>query len=123
MSDSAKVIAGVVVFAAVMLFPFVWGFVAKGELPHPEVPEGECVESAEYMRSDHMELLNRWRHSVVRDGMRVYTNDAGKEFEMSLTRGCLECHTSKDAFCDECHDYAGVHPTCWECHVDPEEVK
>ena len=123
MSDTVKVMAGLGVFAVVMLFPFWWGFIAKGELPTLEVPEGECVESAEYMRSSHMDLLNSWRHSVVRDGKRIYTNDDGDEFVMSLTGGCLDCHSSQKAFCDECHDFAGVKPKCWDCHVDPEEVK
>ena len=42
---------------------------------------------------------------------------------MSLTRTCMRCHTSEQKFCAECHDYAGAHLTCWDCHVKPEDAK
>ena len=36
---------------------------------------------------------------------------------------CVKCHSNKERFCDRCHDYAGVKPTCWNCHIVPGEVK
>ena len=32
---------------------------------------GTCVESTEYMRDAHMDLLNGWRDQVVRSGVRT----------------------------------------------------
>jgi hypothetical protein len=52
--------------------------------------------------------------------------------------GCLRCHTNRETFCTQCHDYVNVlqmgpvqgfqdspEPQrgirCWNCHVDPKE--
>jgi len=80
---------------------------------------GRCVESREFMRIHHMQLLDTWRDSVVRDGKRIYTNRKGERFNMSLQNTCMACHQSKERFCDRCHDYMGVTPTCWDCHIEP----
>jgi len=40
---------------------------------------------------------------------------------MSLQNTCMECHSNKSKFCDQCHTYAAVNPFCWECHIQPEE--
>jgi hypothetical protein len=45
------------------------------------------------------------------------------QIERSLQNSCMKCHTSKKDFCDKCHTYANVDPTCWDCHVAPEEKK
>ena len=37
----------------------------------------------------------------------------------SLTLECLSCHSNKDKFCDECHEYLKVKPYCWDCHIIP----
>ncbi len=89
--------------------------------PKLELPAGEkqCVESTEYMRKNHRELLNRWKDSVVREGKRTYVAGDGKEYTMSLTGTCLRCHANKETFCDRCHNYAKVEPNCWQCHVVP----
>ena len=51
-------------------------------------------------------------------------NKKGKEFEMSLSNTCIECHDNKAEFCDRCHNYASVRPYCWDCHIDnPKEMK
>lgn len=127
MHDTGKILAGVVIFLALVTSPFwfnaVSGKAAQG--PDPELPKGEkaCVESTEYMKAFHMDLLNQWRDTVVREGKRVYVGKDGKKHEMSLSRGCMKCHTSRAKFCSRCHDYAGVNPTCWDCHVEPEKVK
>ena len=77
-----------------------------------------CVAPTAYMRSSHMILLRQWREAVVRTGTRTYTSTDGQVVRMSLTGTCLRaCHTDKSKFCDRCHDYADVKPTCWNCHV------
>ncbi|NNL75212.1 MAG: sulfate reduction electron transfer complex DsrMKJOP subunit DsrJ, partial [Desulfobacterales bacterium] len=84
----------------------------------------ECIRDTEYMRAEHMQLLDEWRHAVVRNAERVYVNSSGKEFNMSLSNTCLDCHSNKAEFCDRCHDYASVKPYCWDCHIDnPKETK
>ena len=42
---------------------------------------------------------------------------------MSLSQSCLGCHSNKEQFCDACHNYAGVKPNCWSCHIVPKEAK
>ena len=82
---------------------------------------GSCVESSETMRDAHMDLLDSWRDQVVRFGVRTYDRD-GETVTMSLTRTCLGCHGSREEFCTKCHDYVGVEPSCWDCHLDGGEV-
>lgn len=82
----------------------------------------QCVESKEYMRANHMTLLNQWQESAVRDGMRFYTATDGKRYEISLTRTCLECHRNTAEFCDQCHAFVAVQYArprfeCWDCHT------
>lgn len=125
----------VVVFLAISLFPFynnVGKVTAKPD-PKTDTPEilqyqaehggkKECVESKEWMRGEHMQLLNQWRDSVVRDDNRVYVSNANHNpFNMSLQNGCMKCHSSKKKFCDECHNYMAVKPYCWDCHIQPVE--
>jgi len=126
MYDAGKVIAGLLIFLALVTIPFWYGAArgTSGYVPTPELPVGEdsCVESTEYMRSFHMDLLNQWRDAVVREGNQEYISSInGKRYEMSLTNGCMSCHVSKVNFCDQCHNYAGVSPYCWDCHVAPAE--
>ncbi|MBU8932615.1 MAG: sulfate reduction electron transfer complex DsrMKJOP subunit DsrJ [candidate division Zixibacteria bacterium] len=127
MNDKGLIIVGLVVFLALVAFP-VWYNVAEGQadyVPELEIPVGvqECVMETEYMKANHMDLLNDWRDCVVRDGERMTVDQNGHEVEMSLTRTCLGCHTNKEAFCNRCHDYLGIEPYCWGCHVDPKEVQ
>ena len=68
-----------------------------------------------------MQLLNQWRDSVVRNGDRIYVNAENKEFTMSLQNTCMNCHSNKKDFCDKCHNYIGVKPYCWGCHIAPKE--
>ncbi len=80
----------------------------------------ECVNTAEYMRTSHMDLLNDWRDKVVRENIR-FTSINGKKTEMSLTKTCMSCHSNKEQFCDQCHNYLEVTPYCWDCHVEPKK--
>lgn len=119
MHDAGKIVAGLAAFAALATGP-VWYGLARGggappELPRPKDAE-RCVEPTAFMRARHMELLDRWRDAVVRDGDRVYVATDGRRWEMSLTRTCLRCHGDQDKFCNRCHRYAGVETFCFDCH-------
>ncbi|MGC9975251.1 MAG: sulfate reduction electron transfer complex DsrMKJOP subunit DsrJ [Syntrophales bacterium] len=123
------IVAGITVFAVVVTFPF-W-YAGGKAVPQPVIElntpaierlaDKRCVEDTAFMRDNHMKLLASWRESVVRKNIRVYTAKDGRIFEMGLTGNCLACHENKTRFCDRCHDYAGVKPTCWNCHINPEE--
>ena len=129
MNDKKLIIAGLIIFIAIVLFPFLYNMGKASPAPDlvltPEAKAAkQCVRSTEYMRASHMQLLDEWRHNVVRNAEHVYVNPQGKEYEMSLTRTCLECHSNKAEFCDRCHDYASVRPYCWDCHLEnPKEKK
>ena len=123
--DGGKVGAGLIVFVVLACLPL-WYSMASGkpttppklQLPDPKI-HPRCVAPVEYMRSSHMTLLNQWRDSVVRNGERVYVADDGAKYNMSLTKTCLDCHSNREKFCDECHTYMGLEPYCWKCHVTP----
>jgi hypothetical protein len=131
MYDTAKVIIGILIFLVLFTSPF-WFSKATGQAGYPpdleiytkNIPgKDRCVMPTEYMRSSHMELLNSWRNSVVRDGQRIHISPDGRKFNKSLTGTCLGCHPNKEEFCDRCHNYMAVGtPDCWDCHVVPEEV-
>jgi len=105
------------VFLIVLTLPILVS-AASGDLlreapkPSIELPEsGECVKDTAYMRANHMKVLMEERVRAVRDGERTA--------EHSL-KNCFSCHTNKEKFCDECHQYAGVKPGCFSnvggCH-------
>ena len=127
MHNGGKILAGLFIFLAVVTMPM-WYHVVTGtetappELARPKDAE-QCVAPTEYMRAMHMDLLNQWRDDVVRRADRVHVGIDGKEYDKSLTNTCLSCHTNRAEFCNRCHDYAGVTPYCWECHVDPGEIQ
>lgn len=145
MSDKPKIIAGLVVGAVVLTFPL-WYAPAAGRpdsAPQYALPEGHCVEAN--MKAQHMQLLQSWRNAVVREGQTEYVSKSyGDKYRMRLTETCLlECHglaankkaasaaagsvaahpgqTAQQAFCYQCHSYAGVRPTCWDCHLESQE--
>ena len=108
-------------FVALITFPFWNGGVPQKPTPKVIQTDVQCVESAEWMRANHMKLLDDWRHSVVREQDREYTSTAtGKVFNKSLSNTCLDCHSNKTEFCDSCHTYASVKLNCFGCHLDPE---
>lgn len=124
MYDADKIITGLVIFLCLITFP-IWYAMTSGkaaEVPEPKIvtEEKQCIEPTEWMRENHMELLNDWRETVVREGTRTYVASDGREYNISLTDTCLDCHPNKVEFCDECHNYVGVKPYCWECHVVPD---
>ena len=123
MKDKKFIITGLIIFIVITTFPF-WYNRGKAA-PAPELQLTDkakaakvCVRSTEYMKAEHMQLLDVWREAVVREGERIYVNPDGKEFNMSLSNTCLDCHANKTEFCDRCHNYASVRPYCWDCHID-----
>jgi hypothetical protein len=123
MYDTGKIVTGLVVFGVLMTTP-IWYSAATGgisKVPEPQLPasENRCVESAQWMRDNHMHLLDQWRQMVVRDGIHTYVASDGTEYNISLTGTCLSCHDNKEEFCDQCHEYAGISPNCWDCHNVP----
>ena len=125
MHDGGKIIFGLIIFLGLVTFPIWYTKASGGPTARPEIKapanEQACVESKEFMAAWHMDLLNQWRDSVVRSGNRVSNTANGRAFEMSLSNGCTKCHANKTEFCDKCHDYAGVDPYCWDCHIVPRE--
>jgi len=125
MRDKGWIFFGVLVFLVLVTFPVWWNMAAGPEAapPDPKLPDsGQCVQPRESMKVDHMNVLNEWRDAYVREGDRRVRVD-GRDFDRSLTKGCMKCHASKKDFCDACHDYSAVDPYCWDCHVEPEEVR
>jgi hypothetical protein len=127
MRDRGLIIGGLILFLGAVTFP-VWynlaaGATAKGPEPERPVREKTCVAPVDYMRTSHMELLTTWREQVVRDHARDFVAFDGRTYDKNLTGTCMKCHTSKADFCDRCHTYAGVSPTCWDCHIDPKQAQ
>ena len=126
MYDGGKIITGLIIFLILLLFP-VWYQVGKAsKAPEPELTETakaaeKCVEATSFMTTQHMKMLDRWRNETVRDADRFYKSSDGKVYYKSLQVTCLECHTNKSKFCDQCHNYMGVTPYCWDCHLEPKE--
>ena len=100
MYDAKYIIPGLIVFVALMTFPIWKNMGNAGPVPKPEKPVGvtKCIDSAKYMRTSHMKVLDNWRDE------------------------CLRCHSDKKKFCDECHTYTSVKPYCWDCHFVPKEM-
>ncbi len=129
MYDASKIVAGLAVFVVLATSPLWYNALsaAPPDAPQLQLPTNgstQCVEETEFMRSSHMELLDQWRDTVVRDDVRSYVSQlSGKTYTMSLTDTCLDCHAKKEQFCDACHTYSAVDPYCWTCHVIPEEAQ
>jgi len=131
MNDKNKIVIGLIIFVAIVTFPFWYNLGKASSAPEPKLSEKakvakECVVPKEIMKQEHMQILDLWRDTVVRDANRVYKTGKGKTFNMSLSTGedsCMGCHESKAEFCDKCHNYASVDPYCWDCHIAPKEKK
>ncbi len=126
MYNAGKIIIGILIFLGLFTYPL-WSPAVFGKAGPPPVLEKvdkqkgpDCVEDIAYMRTSHMTMLVDWRENVVREGKRWYTNSKGKKYLMSLQITCIECHKSKEKFCDRCHNYVNSAPKCWDCHIQPE---
>jgi len=126
--DGGKVLIGVVAFCVLVGFPFLYNRGKAAKVPEPELdtpaiqamPEAQrmCIESKEYMRDNHMKILDDWRDGVVREAKRRYVASSKRSYTISLQNTCLECHSNYDNFCDRCHTYTGTKPYCWDCHLN-----
>lgn len=126
MYDAGRIITGLIIALALFLFPFYWNAGSASKAPEPELtPRAReakvCVEETSFMRTNHMKLLDQWRHQVVRDAERYYTTEDCRVFYKSLQISCMDCHSNKTKFCDLCHNYMDIAPYCWDCHIAPEE--
>ncbi|WP_089612420.1 sulfate reduction electron transfer complex DsrMKJOP subunit DsrJ [Dehalobacterium formicoaceticum] len=128
MYDKKIIIPLLVVVVLALTYPIFNMFGQSSAAPEldlntPEIQaldEKKCIEDTEFMRSNHMQLLNEWRIESVRNGLDTYVATDGKEYEMSLQNTCLSCHSDKEKFCDSCHTYSDVNPNCWTCHIGGE---
>jgi len=105
-----------------LLALFAWGGLAPAHAaaPKPVVEKAlkgeQCVEPTEYMRRNHMKVLDGHRDKTVHEGIRT------KKYSL---KECINCHASqktgsvtaaKDNFCVSCHSYASVKIDCFDCH-------
>ena len=130
MNDKNKIIAGIVIFFVLLTSPF-WYNLLAAKTPAPEVvltakakAAKVCVRDTAWMKANHMQLLDEWRDAVVLKSERIYVSPDGKEYNMSLSNTCLDCHSNYTEFCQRCHEYASIEPYCWECHINnPKETE
>lgn len=126
MYKGGRIIFGLALFACLMLLPFLLNIGSVTAKPQPSLDTASiqqlgkkaCVESAEFMKTEHMQLLNQWRDAALRSGQTVYVNSHGQSYTISLENSCLKCHSNPQQFCNTCHAYAGVNPYCWDCHTE-----
>jgi hypothetical protein len=129
--NKGYIVAGIVAFVIIITLPFWYGRSKSAAPPVLSLEttaihalaEKRCVEDTAFMRASHMKLLGDWRDQAVREGNHRYVAKSGKVYEIGLTGTCLKCHSNKEEFCDRCHNYVGAKPSCWSCHVIPQEVK
>ncbi|MFA5111310.1 MAG: sulfate reduction electron transfer complex DsrMKJOP subunit DsrJ [Desulfobaccales bacterium] len=133
--DRNRVIAGLVIFVVLITIPL-WqnlGKIVAAPAPSLDTPvikqlaekDKKCVMPKEWMRANHMQMLVDWRDNVVRTGEQKVTASRGRDFVApdgktylaSLTNTCLDCHSDKTKFCDQCHNYVAVVPNCFGCHL------
>lgn len=94
---------------------------SAGDVPKPVIQKGEgdkCVEDTDYMRRNHMKVLNHHRDKTMHEGIRA---------KQHSLKNCIDCHATpnaagqktvlgKDHFCQSCHAYAAVSIDCFQCH-------
>jgi hypothetical protein len=120
--DHTTKVLAVAISALIILCPFVFSVGsfalsqgAQNSQPFLEKPAAKyekCVRETTYMRFHHMELLKRLREEAVREG---------KVSEVGL-ESCCQCHTSRERFCDSCHNAVNLHPDCFGCHYYPKSA-
>ncbi len=127
MYNAKAVILGIVIFVAIFSSPFWPSWIGKDYTNTGVVlPTNEktCIEDTEFMRANHMRLLNEWRDQALREENREYVSAlTGKKFAISLQNTCMKCHNNYAEFCEKCHVANSVYPYCWTCHIIPTEGK
>jgi len=133
MYKPTKIIIALVIFVAIVSFP-IWSSIGSDSVsPDVEISldtpainalgeDAQCIYETDYMRANHMKVLDEWKVEVVRNGNRMVVTEDGREYLASLQNTCFECHSNYEDFCLKCHEYSGVDPSCWECHVEPNVV-
>ena len=117
-SNTKRIVVAVAIL--IILFPLGYSLVARilgagPDLSEPflEMPDPkykECVRDTEYMRFHHMDLLKEIREEFVR-----YGNREGIGLD-----SCRGCHTSRETFCNRCHNAVSLNLDCFGCHYYPE---
>ena len=129
MYKPAKIIVGLIIFVAIITFPIWSNFGNDGTTPDMELSldtpvinameDPHCIYDTDYMRENHMKILNDWKVEVVRNGNYMVVGDDGQEYLASLQNTCFDCHSNYEEFCLVCHEYSNVDPSCWNCHIEP----
>lgn len=127
MYNAKAVIIGMVIFGVIFTSPFWLGWLGQDYTKTGVVilpGENSCIEDTEFMRANHMRLLNEWRDEALRKENREYKSALnGKVWLISLQRTCMTCHSNYHEFCEKCHVANSVYPYCWTCHIIPGEGK
>ncbi|MBD5607592.1 MAG: sulfate reduction electron transfer complex DsrMKJOP subunit DsrJ [Desulfovibrio sp.] len=127
MYNAKGVTIGIIVFVILFTTPFWLSWIGTDYTKTGVVfPQGEkeCIEDTEFMRANHMRLLDEWRDQALREENRAYVSKlSGKTFVISLQNTCMKCHNNYAAFCEKCHVANSVYPYCWTCHILPSEGK
>lgn len=127
MNDKKWIVLGLVMFVGLFTFPFWYNLMVRPgtAAPAPEIVLTErakaaqqCVMPTEFMKTEHMQLLDLWRLRMVREGVGEFVNPDGNVYAASLSNTCLDCHSNKAEFCDRCHNYVSARPYCWDCHIE-----
>ena len=117
---AAALLALVCAIWTVLAAPALAAEPAAGRTPRPVIERGlgeACVAETDFMRRNHMRLLEHRRDETVHRGVR--------DPKSSLT-GCIACHAgttsgsvavAKTDFCVACHSYAAVKVDCFGCHA------
>ena len=119
---SAVALVLVAVLVALAVLNNVFDAPADEGVPMPVIARGQgdsCVEDAEFMRRNHMTLLQH-EHGEPR------SKDTPREGY--TVKECVDCHVvtgpkgrpvtadSPEHFCRSCHDYVAVKIDCFDCH-------
>lgn len=126
MYNTKAVCLGILVLVVLLTAPFWAGLFGKNyTTTGVNLPDDgkACVEDVQFMRAQHMRLLNEWRDEALRNEHRTYVAKNGKQWEISLQNTCMKCHTDYQGFCEKCHLSNSVRPYCWTCHIIPTEGK
>lgn len=110
-----RAIIATLVFLVVITLPFIMnaasGRIANAELKPDLENEAEmakrdgatqCVDTKDYMRINHQQLLKEERVKYVRQA------DPNPKHSI---KACFTCHDYKN-FCQKCHNYNGAQPSC-----------
>jgi len=133
-TDDRRRRLAVVIPIVIIIIPFVYSVgawalsLAGSDEPFLEMPDAqfeECVRDTEYMRFSHMTLLLNSRTEVIRLGNRGDIGLSRLKPEAAITRVsggdesrayCSDCHTSRERFCNQCHNSVNLYLDCFSCH-------